>query len=362
MTMDPEDGKTTGTRISRRNFINGGTAAAATVLAAPFVAGKARAKSKTIYINTWGGSWGKAEAEAYYLPYQKATGIEVKPITPTSFAKLKAEVRSGHYEWSVAGMGRPDAVRALNDNLLEHIHYDVIKLSDFPPGSASFNGIARHSLSTNLVYRKDKFPNGGPQSWADFWNVEKFPGTRGAYKSVGRMLPFALLADGVPADKLYPLDLDRAFKKLDQIKPHIKVWWSRGSQSVQLISDGEVDMMPMWNTRAGVAIERGAPVEMVWNGAHMRRSNWIVARGAPDAKDAWRFIKFCLQPEPMGNFCRMMNTGPWNPAAYKYIPEKKARMMPTWRDNLPLCHQPDPVWEGVRLNDLTKRFNEWLAT
>jgi putative spermidine/putrescine transport system substrate-binding protein len=176
------------------------------------------------------------------------------------------------------------------------------------------------------------------------------------------MLPFALLADGVPKDKLYPLDVDRAFRSLDRLKPHVKIWWRRGSQSVQLVRDGEVDMMPMWNTRAGVAQEQGVPIEVVWNEAHVRRSNWIVARGTPDAKEAWQFAKFCLQAEPMGNFCRMMNTGPWNPAAYKYISEKKARMMPTWKDNLPLTYSPDPLWVGVNLNQLTKRFNQWLAT
>ena len=67
--------------------------------------------------------------------------------------------------------------------------------------------------------------------------MEKFPGNRGAYSDVARMAPFALLADGVPKDKLYPLDVDRAFKKLDELKPHVKVWWKRGSQSVQLMRD-----------------------------------------------------------------------------------------------------------------------------
>lgn len=348
--------------ISRRIFINGGAAATATVLAAPYVSSKARAKGKTIYINTWGGSWGRAEAEAYYKPFESASGITVKPITPTSFAKLKAQVRAGHYEFSVAGMGRSDSIRALNDNLLEHVHYDVIGLTDYPPDTIGYNGVSRHSISTNLVYNKKKFPNGGPQSWADFWNVEKFPGNRGAYKDVARMAPFALLADGVPKDKLYPLDLDRAFKKLDEIKPHIKVWWKGGSQSVQLVRDAEVDMMPMWNTRAGVAQEQGVPIEVVWNQAHARRSNWIVARKAPNAQEAWQFVKFCMRPEPQGTFCRLMNTGPWIPEAYKYIPEKKAKMMPTWKDNLPLTYSPDPVWVGTNLNALTKRFNEWLAT
>ena len=85
-------------------------------------------------------------------------------------------------------------------------------------------GITSYSLGTNLVYRKDKFPNGGPQSWADFWDVKKFPGSRCFYDRSFSCLAFALLADGVPADKLYPMDVDRAFRKMSEIKPHIKVW------------------------------------------------------------------------------------------------------------------------------------------
>ena len=41
----------------------------------------------------------------------------------------------------------------------------------------------------------------------------------------------ALLADGVAPSKLFPLDLDRAFHKLDQIKPNVAVWWKTGDQS-----------------------------------------------------------------------------------------------------------------------------------
>ena len=73
---------------------------------------------------------------------------------------------------------------------------------------------------------------------------------------------YALLADGVPMDKLYPLDFDRAFKKLDQIKPHIKVWWREGNQSQQLLRDGEVDMMSMWNARGSELKQQGVPVEV----------------------------------------------------------------------------------------------------
>ncbi len=155
------------------------------------------------------------------------------------------------------------------EGLLEKVDKVAAKADQLPPQIVREYGITSYSLGTNLVYRKDKFPNGGPQSWADFWDVKKFPGPRCMYDRSFTCLAFALLADGVPIDKLYPMDLDRAFRKMSEIKPHIKVWWREGSQSQQLIRDGEVDMIAMWSARAIDLIEDKVPLELVWNGAEI---------------------------------------------------------------------------------------------
>jgi putative spermidine/putrescine transport system substrate-binding protein len=75
------------------------------------------------------------------------------------------------------------------------------------------------ALGTNLAYRKDKFPHGGPKNWADFWDVKKFPGNRSMLHNAVRAAQFALVADGVSPDKIFPMDVDRAFKKLDTAAP-----------------------------------------------------------------------------------------------------------------------------------------------
>ena len=87
----------------------------------------------------------------------------------------------------------------------------------------------------------------------------------------------------MPADKPYPMDIDRAFRKLDEIKPHIKVWWTQGNQSQQLIRDGEVDMIGMWNARAQELIDKGAPLTIVWNGAESYGGYWFVPKGTPNS-------------------------------------------------------------------------------
>jgi ABC-type spermidine/putrescine transport system permease subunit I len=83
-----------------------------------------------------------------------------------------------------------------------------------------------------LAYRTDVFGGAVPSGWADFWDAKRFPGDRtlvGAGSGNNPELEFALLAASVPADKLYPLDLDKAFASYDKIKPDVVKWWETGA-------------------------------------------------------------------------------------------------------------------------------------
>ena len=122
-----------------------------------------------------------------------------------------------------------------------------------------------------------------------------------------------MLADGVPADKLYPMDIDRAFRKMSELKPHIRTWWREGSQSQQLIRDGEVDMIAMWSARGVDLIEDKVPLELVWNGAENYFANLLVPKGNPRAKLAWEFCNFVAQAKPQAEFAMMLPYGPANP-------------------------------------------------
>src|SRR5262249_1062354 len=145
-------------------------------------------------------------------------------------------------------------------------------------------------FSTVIAYRKDKFPNGGPASWADFWDTTKFPGPRSLQQYAARILPIALLADGVAIDKLYPLDADPAFKALDRSKPASRVWWTQGPQSQQLLRDGEMDVIGIWNGRIQELMDQGSATDFSWNQAEIDRAYWVVAKGTPRAELARKYI------------------------------------------------------------------------
>jgi len=347
----------------RRRFLR--TAGAAAALGPLLITERTIAQTRTLYVNTWGGSYTAAQDAAYYKPFTAATGIAIKTVTPVSYARIKAQVESGNYEFDLTSINSMLVLRGARAKLVEPIDWAIFKKGTLPDDAivADGHGVAFAILGTNLCYRTDKFPNGGPKSWADFWDVQKFPGPRSLCQSDSpRTCIYALLADGVPMDKLYPLDFDRAFKKLDQIKPHIKVWWREGNQSQQLLRDGEVDMMSMWNARGSELKQQGVPVEVVWNGAVRSPSTWCVLKGAPNRKLAWEFIQFVSGPKPQAEFNTRLYYGPTNPGAYALIPKDIAVQLPTYRANEAVSVKEDDTWEVDRIAKLEERFTQWLAS
>ena len=150
-------------------------------------------------------------------------------VAPVSYAKLKAQVQSKNYEWDVTAIAEGDWLRAENEGFVEPIDWSVVDKSKLFENAVFANGIRYCALGTNLVYRTDKFPRGGPKNWADFWDVQKFPGNRSLYNHPIRAVTYALLADGVPKDKLFPLDLDRGFKSSAKSDPTLRCGGHKGT-------------------------------------------------------------------------------------------------------------------------------------
>ncbi|WP_172291971.1 ABC transporter substrate-binding protein [Pseudoruegeria sp. HB172150] len=338
-------------RPSRRLFLQG-SAAAATALAAPQIA---RAQNKELYINSWGGPWLEAAQANLFDPFTAETGIKITTVSPVSFAKLAAQVRTGVYEFDVTTLGGGDIVRANQAGIIEDL--------DSPYEGGLFeNGVASHAFATLMAWRTDAGWEETPQSWADFWDVEKFPGARSLQRYAARVLPIALLADGVAPEDLYPLDIERAFAKLDEIKEHIRVWWTGGSQSTQILRDGEVDMIGIWHGRYFEAEDAGAPVDFTWNQAEIDRAYWVVAKDTPNMEAAKMFVEFATSPEPLAGFVSQANYGALNPAANEFVADAAKPRMPTSPDNYPQVFEQDMSNWGGDPEEVSMRFDEWLAS
>lgn len=338
-------------KLSRRTVLKTG-GAAMTALAMPYVA---RAQENVLYVNTWGGPWEEAAKAHLIEPFTAETGIEIRTVSPVSFAKLAAQVKTGVYEFDVTTLGGAELVRANQAGIIE-------PWQDAPYEGALFeNGVASHAFATVLAWRTDKYPE-GPKSWADFWDVERFPGSRSLQRYPARVLPLALLADGVAVEDLYPLDVDRAFASLDRIKEHVLVWWTAGAQSTQILRDGEIDMIGIWHGRYFEAEDAGAPVAMTWDQGQIDRAYWVVAKGTPNEANARKFIEFATSPKPLAGFVMQAAYGPLNPAANEFISPEAAERMPTSEENYPKVFEQDIANLGADPEELAQRFEEWLAS
>ena len=200
-----------------------------------------------------------------------------------------------------------------------------------------------------------------PKTWAEFWDVKKFPGKRALSANARQMLEIALVADGVPADKLYPLDLDRAFKKLEEIKPHLTLWWSSGAQSVQLLNDGEVDMLAAWNGRVQAAMDAGASANYTYNQGIFDVECFMVPKGAKNKLNAMKLINVMLAPKNQATAASLIDYGPVNPKAYDtgIIPAERLKRLPSAPENLKQQVMLDPKWYAT--DDADKAFARWTT-
>lgn len=305
----------------RRRTMLGGSVA---LLAMPAVIAGARearaADAKQITVVSWGGAYQDAQSRAEFEPAAKALGITVKQETYSGLAELRVHVKSGAVGWDVVSCGSGTGARAGEEGLLEKLDYSVINTKGFIPGTAQPYFIGNDVFSTVIGWNTKTYGDNGPQSWADFWDVKKFPGTR-SYRNTVTLEP-ALIADGVPMDKVYsvlssPGGIERAIKKIKELKPHIKVWWSSGAQSAQIMKDGAVDMVAAWNGRLDAVRKVGAKVAYTYNQGLLDTDCFVVPKGAPNKALAMRFIAEISKPKYQAELTKYITYGPTNQDAYK---------------------------------------------
>ncbi len=266
-----------------------------------------------------GGAYQKAQTIAILDPAAKKLGITVnQDSSPDAWPVMKTQVATGKPTWDVVDVPTGYCLRGGDQGLVEKLDFAKIpNAAAMPEAYRSPYSVAYEFYSSVLAYSQKKYPEGAtPNSWADFWDVKKFPGRRALRNHPIATLEAALMADGVAPDKLYPLDVDRAFRKLEEIKPSITVWWTSGAQSAQLLNDGEVDMVMAWNGRVSALASEGAKVAYTYNQGILQSTSLCVLKGAPNRATAISFLNEALDPVHQANLPLHIDYGPANPKAF----------------------------------------------
>jgi|FLOH01.1.fsa_nt_gi putative spermidine/putrescine transport system substrate-binding protein len=326
------------------------------------------ANAEKLTLSSSGGQVAQLMQGVFTGPFTKETGIEVEYLATTDRASaIKAMVLAGNTIWDVTELNAIEYATASLNGWLEPLDWAKIDPNNMLPDSAKLGdaGIAA-TYSNVLSIRTDKAEGKEMSSWAEFWDVENFPGPRSLQNQPFDNLEFALQADGVAKEDLYtvlstPEGIDRAFAKLDEIKPHIVVWWTTGAQPIQMLADGEVHYTSAFNGRLTKMAAEGQPVKIVWNGGAVKPSYVAVPKGTLNREAADAFLTFMLtSPERAAGFASYAPYPFFTKGLYDLLPPEKGIVLPTHPDNLEQQFVSNDLWWGAHYADLNERWQDWV--
>ncbi|SFJ73179.1 putative spermidine/putrescine transport system substrate-binding protein [Bosea sp. OK403] len=344
-------------KLTRRSLMAG---VAASVVVSPMVISsqRARAADDQLIVASFGGGWAASMTEAFHKPFTEATGIKVVVTDGADLAKAKAQVHAGNIEWDIVELATGWLSAGARENLWEKIDPTIVDTSDAVPGTQHENAIGHCTYSSGLAWNAAKFADGKhPTDWQGFWDVKAFPGRRGLLTRVTSNLEFALMADGVDPKKLYPLDVERAFKSLDKIKPHVTNWIGAMPQTVSLLQNNECDFVSSAAGRIFIAKKQGIPLGYSNEGVLIETGRVAVLKGTKKRDLAMKHLAFMMRPDRQAHFATLTGYPPVKLEGIRLMsPELKSQ-------------SPDPASPKNALNDefwwepnllaLTKRFKEW---
>lgn len=316
-------------------------AALAGTLAFALPSGFAAAQQQKVVVQIGSGDFAEAMKKAFVEPFEKETGIKVVTVPEfMSPAKLKLMVENKSGEIDIVLMAWLHAISSNESGLLEKIDYSVFDKDELAAVDAVARqpyGVGAYYYSQVIAYNTKKYSaDNHPKTWTEFWDVTKFPGTRSFKSGVQGEGGFeeALLADGVAMDKLYPLDIDRAYRSLEKLKPHVKKWWRFGAEGQQIFADSAADLGMIYNGRAENLRAKGAPIAFDWNEGKLLLDFMLIPKGAHNVANAQKFIAFATRAKPQSVLGAMMFYGPTNKNAFKYLDEKTGKSLSTHPNNV----------------------------
>ncbi|RWQ27337.1 ABC transporter substrate-binding protein [Mesorhizobium sp.] len=325
--------------------------------------------AQTLTITTAGGDYGNAMKEAMWGPAAKELGYDVREETLSDgLAALKMQVTSGAIATDIIHLGSPEGAQAAAQSLLEPLDYKIIDPKSVPEGAASDYCYPFDSYGTVLSWNTKTYGEKPPKTWAEFWDVAKFPGRRALRANAQDSIEIALLSDGVAPADVYavlstPEGLERAIKRLEAIKPDVAVWWTSGAQSAQLLKDGEADLVVTWNGRAETVKKDGGAADYTFKGSVIGTDCLGVPKGAPNKEAAMKLIAAMTQPARVAKLTDFIAYGPVNPAAYEggLIPEDRLKTLATAPENAGTSVFSNSEWWVKNGEAAQQAFDEMMA-
>ncbi len=337
------------------------------LLAAPAVEAQ-----QQLNVVSWDGAYVKSQILGFIRPWEEATGVRVNVIQYSGgIDEIRRQVRAWNVSWDVVDLEQFDAMQACAEGLLEPIDHSLLPPApDGTPAAEDFVaatllpcGVGNVVGATVVAWHRDRLET-APRDIHDFFNLRDFPGRRGLRRTPQGNLEWALVADGVPRQRVYevlstPEGLDRAFAVLDRIKPHVE-WWRTGEDAVRLLETGRVAMSAVYSGRVPDAVARGEPLEILWDHQLWFFDVWGVPRNGRNTALAMDFIRFATATESLARQATFIPYGPVRQSSMELLPPDIRASLPTAAHNMATAIELDADWWARNREVVNQRFERWL--
>jgi putative spermidine/putrescine transport system substrate-binding protein len=307
----------------------------------------------------YGGGLRDARARIYGVPFTAETGAKLV-FADADGAKFVLQAQRGRGQWDAYDADGFELIDYNNRGLLEKLPSWVNRSDLVDP---AYQDIVSGGFAYNFcqAYNTNSIKGKTPESWADFWDTTKFPGKRAWPKVyIGTAEP-ALMADGVAKDKMYPLDLERAFSKMTELRSNM-LFYESYAQAEQMLESGAAVMGLLPNGRVYDAQQRKAPIEIVWNEAVLLP--WegpIVPKGAPHADAMFALISVMADPKNQAALAKATGYAPTVSKAYDYIDDATAKALANSPEHKKIALTVDAAALSKQNADYSAGYTKWLG-
>jgi len=329
-----------------------------------------------ITFTSWTGPYMRSQMLGFVRPYEEITGARVHvEHYAGGINAIRDQVESANVVWDVVDLTQADSLRACNEGLLEHLEDMELPdgadgtnfRDDFVEGALNPCGIGVIVWATVFAYDKGAFGNNPPSSIADFFDTKTYPGPRAIRNDPTVIMEWALMADGVKREDVYPLletpkGVERASAKMDAIKPGLLLW-ENGREPVRLLRSGEVVMSSVWATTGAVASrEEGANFSVVWDGRVIELDLFGIPKGSRNKDAALDFIRFASSSESLAKMVGYLPNGPTRQSSLKLLSEDVLLQLPNgpaYEEKISI--RSDAEWWSKNHVALEDAFDAWIS-
>ncbi len=320
-------------------------------------------------IATWGGTTGKAFGKTWGKSFNDITGVEVDASPIMDYAAWSEQIKSGNPGWDWGDfeayfpIGNGDLFLPIDKEALGVTQEDMVDLGDPAANAAMYSDktVGSYISSYVLLYDSKTNPK-NPSGFAEVFDQKKFPGVVSLYNYPYGMIEVALIADGVTWDQMYPLDYERAFKKLDSLGDNL-VFSNTGAEAQQQLASGAADWVVHWNMRGLPLAQQGFPVAVDWKDNILIQSSHAIPANTNRPNLLTKYIANALTPENQAAMANATATGPTVKAAFELIDEDVKPWVATNPDNLvQAAGLINDVWWAENFGAAYEKWNAWQAS